>query len=178
MPFRIFTHPRLYPLRFLSSVVGGCLTFALASQAMAQADIDYRCPIKAESSAAPVPVASSTVPPPPGPQAVAKPEDFAVAKTHSGFPRWGDFPPPPQNVPTAKDIRARVMTLSDVRRDYLSVVNRLEWDMTDPVAYQAQTIARIDQSKSALIETMTCEEVLEFARQKQKLATPPPVADN
>jgi hypothetical protein len=180
MPFRIA--PRLRPTlhrSFRLAIAVSCLgllgTFQVAAQVETAPAVGYRCPTPKTQSVAIVPPAPD-LPPPPGTQAVARPADFEGA--HSGFPRWGNFPPPPQNVPTAEDIRLRVVATGQVRDRFQTSLKGLEWDLSDPDGYQAKALARIDASKLAAIETMTCEQVLDFGQRKQKLATPPPVADN
>ena len=94
------------------------------------------------------------------------------------MPRWSEFPAPPQDVPTAADIKRRVEAEKAKQRQLETEVAALVWDKQEPEAIAGAARQEIASSLPAPVdEILTPEELQAFVAKLRAQAVPPPVAD-
>ena len=119
---------------------------------------------------------SNTAPLPP-PQVIAKPQDFENSSSqtaHTGYPKWRDFPPPPEHVTSDKEIKTGVETLSNSRHNLIESSKNIVWTLNNPQGFANNAYARIKTVYLSPGLHYSCTDAIRFAIAKQKAATPPP----
>ena len=145
------------------------LTLALMVAAGAA---DAQTPAKAP---APPPQTTAVIAPPvvPAPAIPAPPSSDNLT-----MPRWSEFPVPPTDVPTVKDIAARVKTQTDSRTSLSTEVAALRWDSDVAQSFHDATLSRLDPDMLKPIDSPMSSAAIEaFGAALRKQATPPPVAN-
>lgn len=100
-----------------------------------------------------------------------------IDRDEKGFPKWSNFPAAPEKVPAASDIKQRVSDIK-AREEVLEyVVARLEWDAIDPVAYSANTRARLNADLSQPVTKNNCSDIHQFAMAARSKVVVPPSPD-
>ncbi|WP_140985091.1 hypothetical protein [Asticcacaulis tiandongensis] len=94
-----------------------------------------------------------------------------------GYPRWSEFPPLPQNVPSTTVIRAQVSDIYARERQLLAQVAAIEWDRHDPDSFSLSTIARLDPELSKPVTQNIRDAANRFAAEQAARAVPPPLID-
>lgn len=101
--------------------------------------------------------------------------DSLVAE-HRVYPRWEDFPASPEGLPTAARLAEQVATLNDSGAALAGDVAQLEWTLSDPEAFAAAIIARINAADVSPDTVRTQAEVEAFAaRLRERGRAPPPI---
>jgi hypothetical protein len=99
-------------------------------------------------------------------------------KKHEGFPTWSQFPPPPKDIPTLADIKAKVVEVEGQAKGLQTKVAGLDWELSNPTAFVDQTKSRIDPVLSKPVDMVLSQtEIESFAQALRKKAIPPPIAD-
>jgi len=101
----------------------------------------------------------------------------ALVDANRAYPRWADFPTTSTDTPAAVDVAARVDTLRASSGTLADEASRIEWTLDDPVAFAAQTKARIDARAVAPVTAETQAEVEAFAADLRRRGTAPPPID-
>lgn len=103
-----------------------------------------------------------------------------LARRDGAFPRWEDFPAAPQNVPTAADIRARVVAIEAAEAQLGQQVRAIQWTLNesdgDPWARRVR--ARITPQLARPVEPNAMSEALAWAERLRRRAAPPPPVQN
>lgn len=98
-------------------------------------------------------------------------------RTYDSFPKWSEFPPPPQNVPTPEQIRQQVVALKAKSDQLQKTADALPWELKAPEAMAKAANARIDPVLGAPIKTGADSAAIEsLAARLRARAEPPPVA--
>ncbi|ESQ77047.1 hypothetical protein [Asticcacaulis sp. YBE204] len=109
--------------------------------------------------------AQEATPPAPAPQA-------------HDFPKWSEFPPPPKDVPTAAEIKTRVLEMQGVGISVQKTIDAIVWDLDQqPQAFITKANARIDPILGAPAKPMDMGELNAFVNKLRVRATPPSVAN-
>lgn len=100
----------------------------------------------------------------------------ALARADGGYPRWEDFPAAPQNVPTAVDIRNRVLGLEAAEVQLNQQVAAIDWtlDESDGDPWAIRTRNRIDPRLARPVDPDAMAEALVWARRMRERSDPPP----
>ena len=157
-----------------------------ANSALAAVDVS-QCPSgsatssnQAQSASADqIPTAIAQTIAPPSPQIIAKPQDFeasAPQNKRTGYPKWRDFPPPPQHVASDKDVKTGVDTLTTSRLKLIENSKNLIWTLDNPQAFAQNAYARIKSVYLVAGLQYNCADAIGFALKKQKASTPPPLS--
>jgi hypothetical protein len=94
------------------------------------------------------------------------------------MPRWSEFPAPPQDVPTAADIKRRVEAEKAKQRQLSTEVAALVWDKQEPDLIAGQAREAIASTLPAPVDDILSPEQLQaFVAKLRAEAVPPPVAD-
>jgi hypothetical protein len=100
----------------------------------------------------------------------------AMVDANRTYPRWENFPPSPQNLPTAVELAARVNTLRATSGALAGEVERLEWTLGDPAAFQRDVDSRLDASRLAPATARTAAEIEAYAASlRERAKAPPPI---
>ncbi|WP_339914855.1 hypothetical protein [uncultured Brevundimonas sp.] len=103
------------------------------------------------------------------------PVDSLIAE-HRVYPRWEDFPSSPEGLPTAARLAEQVAALNDSGASLAGDVAQLEWTLSDPEAFAAAIIARINAADVSPDTVRTQAEVEAFAaRLRERGRAPPPI---
>ncbi|MGA9658407.1 MAG: hypothetical protein WBQ60_04820 [Asticcacaulis sp.] len=107
----------------------------------------------------------------------AQPVAAPPAANLNSMPKWSEFPVPPKDVPTAADIRQKVLVAENKRRQLNTEVDAIVWDEGDPDAYAKAAFAKIDPEKSEALSLYTTPEAMDArAAELRRRAAPPPIA--
>ena len=99
-----------------------------------------------------------------------------IVDAHRTYPRWTDFPATPQDAPQPMQLAAQVNTLRISGAALDGEAARLEWTLSDPEAFAAGVMGRIDTTPVSPESARTLEEIEAFAeRLRQRSTAPPPV---
>ncbi|MFT3996918.1 MAG: hypothetical protein QM667_05895 [Asticcacaulis sp.] len=111
-------------------------------------------------------------------QSVASsPAPSSPAPVHRGFPTWSQFPPPPQDIPTAQDIKAQVEDLAVSGEVLKRSVDKIDWELKDPAGMSASMDARIDPVLGAPVtQGVNADAIAALAARLRARAEPPPIA--
>lgn len=94
------------------------------------------------------------------------------------YPRWQDFPAPPENVPTPTYVRSAVQGLEGQQQTLNLQIAQIEWTLTEPAE---EYIANIRQRMAAdQVEAPTAQtpaEIEAFAAALRARAKAPPPVD-
>jgi hypothetical protein len=102
----------------------------------------------------------------------------AEARGLDTMPRWSEFPAPPQDVPTAADIKRRVEAEKAKQRQLESEVAALVWDKQEPERIAGEARQAIASEMPAPVDDILSPQQLEaFVAKLRAEAAPPPVAD-
>lgn len=102
----------------------------------------------------------------------------AEARGLDTMPRWSEFPAPPQDVPTAADIKRRVEAEKAKQRQLETEVAALVWDKQEPERIAGEARQAIASDMPAPVDDILSPQQLEaFVAKLRAEATPPPVAD-
>lgn len=94
------------------------------------------------------------------------------------MPRWSEFPAPPQNVPTAAEIKRRVEAEKAKQRQLNAQVSALVWDKQEPENIAGQARDDIASHLPPTVDDiLTPEQLSTFVERLRTQAAPPPVAD-
>ncbi|CAN5316274.1 hypothetical protein BH09PSE1_BH09PSE1_01040 [soil metagenome] len=103
------------------------------------------------------------------------PRVVALVEANRTYPRWEDFPkatPPPE----ATEFAASVNTLRATGGALAGEVERLEWTLGDPAAFQRDVAARIDATEVSPASIQTTADIeARAAALRARAAAPPPV---
>ncbi len=100
----------------------------------------------------------------------------ALVDANRAYPQWENFPPSPQNLPQPVELAARVNTLRATGGALAGEVDRLEWTLADPVAFQRDVDSRLDASLMAPISARTTAEIEAYAAAlRARGKAPPPI---
>ncbi|MDC7681772.1 hypothetical protein PQU92_00660 [Asticcacaulis sp. BYS171W] len=99
----------------------------------------------------------------------------APAPVTNGFPTWSEFPPPPENVPTAAEIKGRVLDIQGIGGALQRTVDAIVWDLDPAARITTAANARIDPLLGAPAKPVDPVELEAFASKLRARATPPPV---
>ena len=92
-------------------------------------------------------------------------------------PRWSEFPAPPENVPTAADIRMKVNAELVKQKQLQAELATLVWDPQEPDKIYADAVSHIDPAHLAPVDTaMTPAQADAYAQALRTKAAPPPIA--
>lgn len=100
----------------------------------------------------------------------------AVTRADRPYPRWEDFPAAPQNVPTATDIRNRVLGLEAAEVELNRELAAIQWTLTpdDGAPWAERTLNRIDPRLARPARPDEAAEALAWAQRMRERAVPPP----
>lgn len=100
----------------------------------------------------------------------------SLARADDSYPRWADFPAAPQNVPTAADIRNRVLGLEAAEAQLNSQVAAIDWTLTeaDGDPWAIRTRNRIDPRLARPVDPNAVAEALAWAERMRERSVPPP----
>lgn len=100
----------------------------------------------------------------------------ALARADDSYPRWADFPAAPQNVPTATDIRNRVLELEAAEALLDRQVEAIDWTLNedDGDPWAIRTRNRIDPRLSRPVDPDAVAEAVAWARRMRERSEPPP----
>lgn len=103
----------------------------------------------------------------------------ALARANTEFPRWADFPDAPRNVPTAADIRNRVMGLeadeTRLNTELAAIVWTLGPDDLEPWAERTRN--RMDLRLAQTLDPEAAADARAWAESQRRRAVPPPPLD-
>jgi hypothetical protein len=101
-------------------------------------------------------------------------------RTDMAYPRWADFPAEPRNVPTATDIRNRVLGLEASELELNRQVAAIAWTLTpeDGAPWAERTRNRIDPRLSRPARPDEATEAVAWAQRMRERAAPPPPIDH
>ena len=92
------------------------------------------------------------------------------------FPKWSEFPVPPTNVPTPRDIAQRVKTENDKGKTFNAEVKALVWDKDVPEPFAEATRGRMDPEFSKQVDVAQAQKDTQ-AVLNQHFVPPPIVKD-
>lgn len=101
----------------------------------------------------------------------------ALVDANRTYPRWADFPRSTDPLPTPVEVAAQVGNLRGASDTLAGEAARIEWTLTDPVAFSAEVNSRIDAQQVSPVTAETQAEVEEFARRTRQRGTAPPPVD-
>ena len=103
------------------------------------------------------------------------PRVLALVEANRTFPRWQDFPKaeaPPEPVQVA----ARVNTLRATGGALAGEVERLQWTLGDPAAFEREVAARINASQPSPESIQTTADIeARAAALRERAKAPPPI---
>ncbi len=104
----------------------------------------------------------------------------ALARADGAYPRWEDFPAAPRDVPSAADIRARVVALEASEATLARQVAGIQWTLneSDGDPWARRTRARIDARLAQPADPNAMAEALAWAERLRARANPPPPVQN
>lgn len=105
------------------------------------------------------------------------PRVLALVDANREYPRWADFPGTATDSPQPLEVAARVNTLRASAGTLGGEASRIEWTLGDPVAFAAETRARIDARQIAPATAQTQADVEAFAAELRRRGTAPPPID-
>ncbi|MFT4075676.1 MAG: hypothetical protein QM647_09100 [Asticcacaulis sp.] len=93
------------------------------------------------------------------------------------MPKWSEFPVPPTDVPTAREIKAQVHATKTKGKQLKAEVAALVWDDTVAETFAADAKSRIDPAQAGPIDTdLTPAQIDAMAADLRKRgAAPPPI---
>ncbi|WP_339929186.1 hypothetical protein [uncultured Brevundimonas sp.] len=104
------------------------------------------------------------------------PAVVALVEDNRTYPRWEDFPATPTDLPAASVVAAQVATLDVTGGALAGEVSRLEWTLSDPDAYVAAVMARIEAARIAPATARTRAEIDALADElRARGRAPPPI---
>ncbi len=93
------------------------------------------------------------------------------------LPRWSEFPAPPENVPSAADIRLKVNTMAGKGRQLRANASTIVWDNYAPDQLAAQFNKLVESRYLVTVDPeLTPAQLDAFAASLRAKAVPPPVA--
>ena len=100
----------------------------------------------------------------------------ALARADDSYPTWADFPAAPQNVPTAADIRNRVLNLETAELELNRQVAGIDWtlDEDDREPWAERTRNRLNPRLTRPVDPSEVSEALAWAERMRARSTPPP----
>jgi len=111
-----------------------------------------------------------------GEVAGVSPAVVALVDAHRTYPRWGDFPATPTDLPAASVVASQVATLNVTGGTLSGEVSRLEWTLSDPDAYAAAVRARVEAAQIAPATARTRAEIDALADElRERGRAPPPI---
>lgn len=103
------------------------------------------------------------------------PRVLALVEANRTYPRWEDFPKaeaPPEPVQVA----ARVNTLRATGGALAGEIERLEWTLGDPAAFERDVAARVDATEASAASVETSEAIdARAAALRERAKAPPPI---
>ena len=103
------------------------------------------------------------------------PRVLALVEANRTYPRWEDFPKaeaPPEPVQVA----ARVNTLRATGGALAGEVERIEWTLGDPAAFERDVAARIDATQASPESIQTSADIeARAAALRDRAKAPPPI---
>lgn len=91
------------------------------------------------------------------------------------MPKWSEFPVPPTNVPTAKQVKAQVDITQAKGRQLKAEVDALVWDDTKAEPFAADAKSRIDPAQAAPVDAhLTPAQIDAMAADLHKRGEAPP----
>lgn len=103
------------------------------------------------------------------------PRVLALVEANRTFPRWQDFPKaeaPPEPVQVA----ARVNTLRATGGALAGEVERLQWTLGDPAAFEREVAARVNASQPSAEAIQTTADIeARAAALRERAKAPPPI---
>ena len=99
-----------------------------------------------------------------------------VSTANLPYPRWSEFPAPPENVPTLGDFATRVGTLEREHAGFLAEAQAIRWTLTGSQAWAAAAKDLIDLRLAKPAPPDQAAQTEAYAQQMRALATPPPPA--
>ncbi|MBN8552713.1 MAG: hypothetical protein J0L52_07445 [Caulobacterales bacterium] len=104
----------------------------------------------------------------------------ALTQSDMAYPRWADFPPAPQNVPTETDIRNQVLGLESSELRLNREVAAIVWTLTpaDGGPWAERTRNRVDVRLARPARPDEAAEAVAWAQRMRQRAEPPPPIDH
>lgn len=103
-----------------------------------------------------------------------EPRVQALVDANREYPRWDEFPKASGDIPTAAQIAANVDALQASNASLSRDVARIDWQMQDAAAFEAQVRQQLDSLPPSPEALRTAEQLEAWAAEQRRLGEAPP----